>query len=172
MDWDAIGAIGEILGALAVVATLGYLAVQIRQNNKQMRSQAYVQLTDALRQLLSDLRQDPEITSKLLATSNDFDGQSEKEQLRAMYYWQDEIQIYQLAHVLWSQGSIDDQFFEGIEDYHLLLLSQPGRRKWWDAWAVMINSDFRQRVNSKLIQLNRSGKDIIDIYPMYRPPKE
>lgn len=30
MDWEAIGAIGEVLGALAVVATLMYLAVQVR----------------------------------------------------------------------------------------------------------------------------------------------
>jgi len=30
VNWDAIGAVGEILGAIAVVATLGYLAVQIR----------------------------------------------------------------------------------------------------------------------------------------------
>ena len=32
MDWNAIGAIGEILGAVAVVATLGYLAVQTRHS--------------------------------------------------------------------------------------------------------------------------------------------
>ena len=32
MNWDAIGAIGEILGAIVVIATLGYVAVQIRQN--------------------------------------------------------------------------------------------------------------------------------------------
>lgn len=30
MNWDAIGAVGEILGAAAVVATLAYLAIQIR----------------------------------------------------------------------------------------------------------------------------------------------
>ena len=30
MNWDAIGAIGEVLGALAVVATLLYLAIQVR----------------------------------------------------------------------------------------------------------------------------------------------
>jgi len=30
MNWDAIGAIGETIGALAVVITLAYLAVQIR----------------------------------------------------------------------------------------------------------------------------------------------
>ncbi|MFT4861825.1 MAG: hypothetical protein ACI95C_001036 [Pseudohongiellaceae bacterium] len=32
MSWDAIGAIGEILGAAVVVATIFYLAIQIRQS--------------------------------------------------------------------------------------------------------------------------------------------
>ncbi|MEH6638492.1 MAG: hypothetical protein V7717_04370 [Porticoccaceae bacterium] len=30
MNWDAAGAIGEILGAVAVVLTLGYVAIQVR----------------------------------------------------------------------------------------------------------------------------------------------
>ena len=30
MNWEAAGAIGEIVGAVAVVATLGYLAIQVR----------------------------------------------------------------------------------------------------------------------------------------------
>jgi hypothetical protein len=33
MNWDAIGAIGEIVGALAVLITLIYLAMQIKQNS-------------------------------------------------------------------------------------------------------------------------------------------
>lgn len=34
MNWEAAGAIGEIIGALAVVLTLFYLSVQVRQNSK------------------------------------------------------------------------------------------------------------------------------------------
>ena len=34
MNWEAIGAIGEIVGAAAVVGTLAYLAMQIRQNTR------------------------------------------------------------------------------------------------------------------------------------------
>jgi hypothetical protein len=30
MNWEALGAIGEIVGAVAVIVTLRYLAVQIR----------------------------------------------------------------------------------------------------------------------------------------------
>jgi len=43
MNWDAIGAIGEVLGATAVVATLVYLGVQIRQNTEREKmSQEFV----------------------------------------------------------------------------------------------------------------------------------
>ncbi len=36
MNWEAIGAIGETAGAVAVVATLFYLAIQIRQNSSSL----------------------------------------------------------------------------------------------------------------------------------------
>ena len=34
MNWEAIGALGEVLGAVTVVATIFYLARQIRQNTR------------------------------------------------------------------------------------------------------------------------------------------
>ena len=37
MNWDAAGAIGEIIGAVAVVATLAFLALQIRQGHRMQR---------------------------------------------------------------------------------------------------------------------------------------
>jgi len=40
MNWDAIGAVGEILGALAVFASLIYLALQIKQNTQSLRASA------------------------------------------------------------------------------------------------------------------------------------
>ncbi|MEM7016767.1 MAG: hypothetical protein AAF512_05430 [Pseudomonadota bacterium] len=38
MDWQAISAIGDILGAFGVIVTLIYLAGQLRQNTKELRS--------------------------------------------------------------------------------------------------------------------------------------
>jgi len=35
MGWDAIGAIGEMIGALAVVVTLAYLSLQIRASTRE-----------------------------------------------------------------------------------------------------------------------------------------
>jgi len=34
MNWDAIGALAEAIGAIAVIVTLVYLAIQLRQNTR------------------------------------------------------------------------------------------------------------------------------------------
>jgi hypothetical protein len=41
MNWDAIGAVGEIVGAVAVVLSLVYLAVQIRTSSKLAKAQMF-----------------------------------------------------------------------------------------------------------------------------------
>ena len=46
MNWDAIGAIAELLGAIGVIASLIYLATQVRQNREQVSHM----LSNALRE--------------------------------------------------------------------------------------------------------------------------
>lgn len=50
MDWEAIGAVGEILGALGVIASLLYLALQINQSNKVTRATTYHEITKDVRE--------------------------------------------------------------------------------------------------------------------------
>jgi heme/copper-type cytochrome/quinol oxidase subunit 1 len=37
MNWEAVSAVGQIIGAIAVVISVVYLAVQVRSNARQMR---------------------------------------------------------------------------------------------------------------------------------------
>jgi len=53
MNWEAIGAIGEILGALAVFVTLIYLAVQIKQNTRSIDTGHRLAQTQAQQQWTS-----------------------------------------------------------------------------------------------------------------------
>ena len=41
MNWEAISGVGEIIGALAVVVSLLYVAGQIRHNTKTSQDEAY-----------------------------------------------------------------------------------------------------------------------------------
>jgi hypothetical protein len=55
MNWDAISATAELLGALAVIVTLIYLAVQLRQQNTVTKAQIEQQRADSVIQLVSVL---------------------------------------------------------------------------------------------------------------------
>ncbi len=51
MNWDAIGATGEWAGAIAVVASLIYLATQVRHANRQTQAAARYSFLEAYGQL-------------------------------------------------------------------------------------------------------------------------
>ncbi len=63
MNWEAIGAIGEIIGAIAVVATLGYLALQIRHQNAANRINAVNSILQGFDQLDLLLAQDESLAA-------------------------------------------------------------------------------------------------------------
>jgi len=53
VDWTAISTISEVIGAVAVVATLGYVAIQIRQSTQAILANSRQTLLDADLALLS-----------------------------------------------------------------------------------------------------------------------
>ena len=46
MDWTAIGALGEVVGAIAVVISIAYLAAQVKHNTEATRWGAFQSVID------------------------------------------------------------------------------------------------------------------------------
>lgn len=72
MNWDAIGAIGEIVGALAVVVTLMYLSIQTRHNSKISLTSMELELRNNASSINDLLMSDP-IVSELARGLSDPD---------------------------------------------------------------------------------------------------
>jgi len=81
MNWDAIGAVGETMGAIAVIATLIYLGSQIRQL-KQQNAQATLQhIHNSMNQFMDTLV--PEANASLVVRGREsYKRLSESEKLR------------------------------------------------------------------------------------------
>ena len=52
VSWEAAGAIGQVLGSLAVFITLGYLAVQVRRSRSEMQRATSQGRAEAARELM------------------------------------------------------------------------------------------------------------------------
>jgi hypothetical protein len=68
VNWDAIGAVGQVLGSVAVFITLGYLAVQVRHQRQENRRALSHGRGDTARQLV--LLQHDEKTAGWMAQAN------------------------------------------------------------------------------------------------------
>jgi len=63
MNWDAIGAIGETIGAIAVVVSILYLAIQIRSNTRATKASASF---DATHSWATSNEQAPQFSDELI----------------------------------------------------------------------------------------------------------
>jgi len=66
MNWDAISAVAETVGSLAVLITLAYVAIQLRTANKQREIESLRHNWDGLNQLCELLSESPEKASIVL----------------------------------------------------------------------------------------------------------
>ena len=71
MNWEAIGAIGEVVGALAVFVTLVYLARQIHSNAKATESQVHASLSAEMEQLATVIAQDEFLSNAMFAAQRE-----------------------------------------------------------------------------------------------------
>ena len=132
MNWDAVGAVGEIVGAIAVVATLVYLARQLRQNTASVQASAYQTWVGANLQVnLATIDQHfSAVAAKGIYDSKDLDHDS----FMMFALWNHSIfQMIQATDYMYRLGAIDEALWESEISRAAVHLGLPGVRQWWDA---------------------------------------
>ena len=85
MNWEAVGAIGEVVGAFGVILTLGYLAIQVRQNSAVVRSSTRQAISTAQSEIGYRLAENSELRAAVLQFTN-LDSTIPDTQLAAHFY--------------------------------------------------------------------------------------
>ena len=139
MNWDAIGAIGEIVGAAAVVVSLIYLATQIRQNNSQVAEQVRalkLQAYDASATHFSGFRlaiaRSPQLASLWRRAKESFVDLAPDEQAQINELLIELFYSYENMLQRKRQGVIDDDLWEVVEQNIDAWVSNSGIREWWE----------------------------------------
>lgn len=69
MNWEAIGAVGEIAGAAVVLITLLFLARQIQQNTAGLRAQALNATYNEWNNMVGELQAQPDLRAAYFIVS-------------------------------------------------------------------------------------------------------
>jgi hypothetical protein len=156
MNWEALGAIGEIVGAAAVVVTLGYLAVQIRQNTRAVKVTGYQQLISGLQQLSMIATQDPAASEFVARAYREYGDLSEEDRRRASSFFMGQLVTFQSHHHMYRQKLLDEELWQSHEENLARLMRLPGVRSWWDSRTFTFSRSFVQLVDGLTAGIDKS----------------
>ena len=148
MNWDAIGAIGELVGASAVVVTLVYLAIQIRENTRVAKSEAFRDIASIWNDVFKMLAQaeNSELVMKSLVSYERLESH-EKHQ----------FDTYMIAALTALETMIDhldnefvvDDVFLSVEGFFRRYFAYEGTIEWWQSGKDACAQNVQRWVDSR-----------------------
>ena len=145
MNWDAISAIGEIVGATAVVITLGYLAIQIRDSTRIARSATRQAIASMAFSQGNDLVSDRSLTEALI---KDFKGEDvdETDWVRLLAHNYMAMRHYENIHYQYLAGMIEPDEWRGFRRNLSSVLQWRSMQAYWDHEQHYYSDAFREEV--------------------------
>src|SRR5215475_13141364 len=104
---ETINSVAQIIAAIGVIASLFYLAAQIRQNTKSQRSVVVDSLTSSLIALLGLQASDPVLTRAFAVAVEDWNGVTEEDRSRAAATLFTLFKLFENAWFQQRQGTLE-----------------------------------------------------------------
>ena len=109
MNWDALGAFGEIIGAFAVVVSLAYLATQIKTQNREARVASVHDISEAFRLGITSF-QDAQRADVYINALNNFDLLSDSERLQFISMVQGLLRVWEEAFFQFAEDRLTTEY--------------------------------------------------------------
>ena len=158
MTLEDLGNIGDLLGGIGVVVTLLYLALQIRQNTKQLKADSMAARTIAIESTTTDIgkwigeivenRDLAELWSRGLV---DIDQLDETDRLRFDYLGMQLLQAWQTVFRRVEQVD-DPELWMMTLRYINMYFRSPGFRTLWSSNKKLLVPDFVTAVEAAAVE--------------------
>lgn len=162
MNWDAIGAIAEMVGVVAIFVSLIYVAVQIRQNTEQLsRSAEAAELSAFERNIESGngirelLILHPDVSRLLLKGMKSYSALESLEKFRFGMLLRNLFSSSQGAYIRQISVRNDPNDSEGIGELVDSFLVNPGVQEWLKKSTPDWRPEFREFVNRRLTAIKK-----------------
>jgi hypothetical protein len=168
LNWEAIAAIGEAVGGLAVIASLTYLAIQIRQSRNLERAASIREMLEKGSRVLAYTADHPGTLEVLRRGVEDFSTLSVEEK-EVFNCWG----IYCLVRVeqamyMHRDGLLPDASWTAFENFGLATIRSAGGAQWWSQYSDGIGQEFVEVLNAGASQAGDERPSIYDIFPHWR----
>jgi hypothetical protein len=147
-----LGSVGELVGAIATVATLAYLAIQIRSTTRAVRTASAQSVHESFATWYRMLAADSELSDLTTKGLRDYSSLTESEKGRFISVSMAILLCSQDAFIKWSEGSLSQDLWSGWEFVIMNLLLAPGGKGFWKERGYLFGAAFREHVESDIMK--------------------
>jgi len=168
VNWDAIGAVGEILGAAGVLGSLVYLGFQIRENTQSLQAANLQSVLDGARdRYFLPMATSGEVSEIFARGLNSFNELDDVEKRRFFYLMLEQyFQMQQVMH-LHEQNLIPQVDYDAWLVYTASLTRTPGGAALWPQIEAVITPTIATLINERLDQYP-DEKSYIELVPIFK----
>jgi hypothetical protein len=160
MNWEAIGAIGEIAGAIGVIATLLYLSVQVRSSTLASKVESKLATTRMYTDFLSGLIHSPEINELFLRGRKDLSSLTSDEFYRFSNLALQSFSFFSAGYFQYSRGTLHESDWHENMAVIQFWLRGEGCRQWWVKVGMhMYGSEFVTFIESQIRMLDSAPRE-------------
>lgn len=157
MNWDAASAIGEIIGAIAVVISVIYLAVQVQKQTEETKLSATRDLASLGDQVIDRINSDLKLTAIYRNAVQNYDELSDDERLWAALIFQRFTRVMEQQVLHLKKENSDPIYFESFRRVYFDGVRFPGYQQWWVNSADLFSDEFQDYVNKLIVDANAKG---------------
>jgi hypothetical protein len=147
MNWEAISAISQLVGSLAVVLSVLYLAVQVHQNTRVVRLATQDAAASALRDVTKPFMENPELERIWRVGLENVSGLSVEERARFFHATYQFLKAFETIHSHYVYGLMDRQLWKGWEGLLRHYVAAPGIAHYWKLRPEVFSVRFRNFVD-------------------------
>lgn len=148
MNLESLANLGEVVSAIAVVASLLYLAVQVRQATRAQRTENYGRALDRISAMQAMLSHDGE-TSRIFAIGvEDTTRLTPLDRIRYTWALYEAFGAFEFMYHTWRTNEIPEEVWRRWSYTVAWWLSFPGVRAWWHNRPVRFSDSFTSYVET------------------------
>lgn len=148
MNWEMLSAIGQIVAALGVILSLIYLAVQIREQNKERRRAGVNILTVQWSELVKAAQDSDEFAMLFLQGVQSFDGLRASSKLRFSAFFTRLVRNCEGMFIYYRDGALEKPLWDEVERTLCDYFAYAGVREWWATRRHWVTDEFREVVEA------------------------
>ncbi len=147
MNWDAVSAISEVVGVVAVVVSLLYVGRQLKQQNLESRIASTHEILEAFRDSTAKYQEHDFAVLAAKALKVGFDALDESERIQLISVVVPFFRVWEEAHYRWSKGQLEEELWSSLARLYTDSMAINHNQRIWELRRHTFHGAFRNYVD-------------------------